>query len=185
MVANRRRCGFSSGPLASITTTINTFLCTSIPAIFIASSWRGSGRTHAKRLHTVTCYHPPTQMGGATQIGSKRAFRIKLRNGLTSSRVYTDLRRPRSISVQAQTRPDFHVNGWAAGPYEVPSLQQPLNSVLWALQIRRLEGSRPGGAPMQFGRGRWLLTVERMPCSRFLLALSRREIRCAVARRGG
>jgi hypothetical protein len=29
----------------------------------------------------------PTQMGGATQIGSKRAFRIKLKNGLTSSRV--------------------------------------------------------------------------------------------------
>ena len=119
MVANRRRCGFSSGPLASKATTINTFLCTSIPAIFIASSWRGSGRTHAKRLHTVTCYHPPTQMGGATQIGSKRAFRIKLRNGLTSSRVYTDLRRPRSISVHAQTRPDFHVNGWTAGPYEL------------------------------------------------------------------
>jgi hypothetical protein len=39
---------FSSGVLASITTTIKTFLCTSIPAIFIASSWRGSGRTHAK-----------------------------------------------------------------------------------------------------------------------------------------
>jgi hypothetical protein len=31
-----------------MTTTISTFLCTSIPAIFIASSWRGSGRTRAK-----------------------------------------------------------------------------------------------------------------------------------------
>jgi len=48
MVTNRRRAGFSSGILASTTTTINTFLCTSIPATFIASSWRGSGRTHAK-----------------------------------------------------------------------------------------------------------------------------------------
>src|SRR5438093_1971258 len=52
MVANRRRVGFSSGALPLTITTINTFLCTSIPAIFIASSWRGSGRTHAKRLHT-------------------------------------------------------------------------------------------------------------------------------------
>jgi len=33
MVANRRRSGFPSGVLASITTTISTFLFTSIPAI--------------------------------------------------------------------------------------------------------------------------------------------------------
>src|SRR5262249_355965 len=57
MVANRRRVGFSCGAVPSTITTISTFLCTSIPAIFIASSWRGSGRTHAKKLHTVTCYH--------------------------------------------------------------------------------------------------------------------------------
>ena len=50
MVTNRRRAGFSSGLLASTTTTIRTFLCTSIPATFIASSWRGSGRTHAKKV---------------------------------------------------------------------------------------------------------------------------------------
>jgi hypothetical protein len=31
----------------------------------------------------------PTRSSGATQIGSKRAFRIKLKNGLTSSRVQT------------------------------------------------------------------------------------------------
>src|SRR5215468_3646096 len=37
-VTNRRRAGFSSGALESTTTTIKTFLCTSIPAIFIASS---------------------------------------------------------------------------------------------------------------------------------------------------
>jgi hypothetical protein len=37
-VINRRRAGFSSGALSSTTTTIKTFVCTSIPAIFIASS---------------------------------------------------------------------------------------------------------------------------------------------------
>jgi hypothetical protein len=40
-----------------------------------------------KRLLTVTCYHPAYSRDGATQIASKRAFRIKLKNGLTSSRV--------------------------------------------------------------------------------------------------
>ena len=37
-VTNRRRAGFSCSALVSTTTTIKTFLCTSIPAIFIASS---------------------------------------------------------------------------------------------------------------------------------------------------
>ena len=52
MVANHRRSGFASGVVASITTTISTFLCTSIPAILydIASSWRGSGRTRARKV---------------------------------------------------------------------------------------------------------------------------------------
>src|SRR4029077_329946 len=50
MVANRRLTGFSSGVFVSTTTNISTFLCTSIPAIFIASSQRGSGRTHAKKV---------------------------------------------------------------------------------------------------------------------------------------
>jgi hypothetical protein len=48
-----------------------------------------------------------TGRSGATQIGSKRAFPIKLKNGLTSSRVQTDPRRPRSISVHAQLNPIF------------------------------------------------------------------------------
>jgi len=64
-----------------------------------------------KRLHTVTCYHPRPGRSGATQIGSKRAFPIKLKNGLTSSRVQTDLRRPRSISVHAQLNPIFMAIG--------------------------------------------------------------------------
>jgi hypothetical protein len=50
MVTNRRRAGFSSGLLASTTITIRAFLCTSIPATFIASASRGSGRTHAKKV---------------------------------------------------------------------------------------------------------------------------------------
>src|SRR5258708_653881 len=37
-VTNRRRAGFPCSALVSTTTTIKTFLCTSIPAIFIASS---------------------------------------------------------------------------------------------------------------------------------------------------
>src|SRR5262249_17221482 len=38
---------------------LNTFLCTSIPAIFIASFWPGSGSTNAKKGYTtVTYYHP-------------------------------------------------------------------------------------------------------------------------------
>jgi hypothetical protein len=47
-----------------------------------------------------------------------------------------------------------------------------------------LKEAAPVG-PMQFEWGRWLLAVERMPCSRFLFALSRREIRCVVPRQGG
>ncbi len=50
---------------------------------------------------------PVPARSGATQIGSKRAFPIKLKNGFTSSTVQTDLRRPRSISVHAQLNPIF------------------------------------------------------------------------------
>lgn len=54
----------------------------------------------------------------ANRCGVHDAFRrvtqaIKLKNGLTSSRVQRDLRRPRSTSVHAQTRRDFPVDGWA------------------------------------------------------------------------
>ncbi len=50
---------------------------------------------------------PVPAWSGATQIGSKRAFPIKLKNGFTSSTVQTDPRRPRSISVHAQLNPIF------------------------------------------------------------------------------
>jgi hypothetical protein len=49
-----------------------------------------------------TATTPVPGRSGATQIRSKRAFPIKLKTGLTSSRMRTDLRRPRFISVQAQ-----------------------------------------------------------------------------------
>jgi len=48
---------------------------------------RGSGRTHDEKGYAPSRATTPPRMGGATQIGSKRAFLIKLKNGLTSSRV--------------------------------------------------------------------------------------------------
>jgi len=38
-------------------------------------------------LQAGTCYRPCSSRVGAMQIGSKHAFLIKLKNGLTSSRV--------------------------------------------------------------------------------------------------
>jgi len=85
-----------------------------------------------ERLHTLTCYHPsrqdgwrdtdwfkthvpdqtpsrattlPARMGGATQIGSKRTFQIKLIDGLTSSRVQTTFAVHAWLIVHAPTRP--------------------------------------------------------------------------------
>jgi len=63
-------------------------------------------------------------MGGATQIGSKRAFLIKLKNGLTSSRVLTTFAVHAGLIVLALTRPYFHVDGWAAGPCELKTPQR-------------------------------------------------------------
>ena len=66
----------------------------------------------------------PTRRSGATQIGSKRAFLIKLKSGLTSSRVQTNFRRPGSVSVHAPTQPHFHVNGWV-GPRPMHNFNAP------------------------------------------------------------
>jgi hypothetical protein len=33
--------------------------------------------------------------------------------------VYSDLCRPRPMSIHAQTQTNFHLNGWAAGPCEL------------------------------------------------------------------
>ena len=64
----------------------------------MAFSRRGSGRTRAQRRYTPSRPTPlPAGTGGATQIGSKRAFQIKLKNGLTSSRVTTIFDVPRRL----------------------------------------------------------------------------------------
>src|SRR5215472_202609 len=84
-----------------------------------ASSRRGSGRTHAKRRYTPSrATTLPAGTGGATQIGSKRAFQIKLGNGLTLSRVATTFTVPRRLDRTPPTLPNFHGNGCAAGSCE-------------------------------------------------------------------
>src|SRR6516165_9131566 len=88
-VVNRRRSGFSTGEVASINTTIKTFLCTSIPAILypIAFSWRGQAERAKESLHTLTCYHPSRQDEWRDTDWFHRTFQIKLRHGLALSRV--------------------------------------------------------------------------------------------------
>ncbi len=51
-------------------------------------------------------------------LGSKRTLQIKLRNGLTTSRVQTTFAVHASLIVHVPTRPNFHVDEWAAGPSE-------------------------------------------------------------------
>src|SRR5262249_44559714 len=111
-VTNRRRAGFSCGILVSTTTTIKTFLCTSIPATFIASSWRGSGRTHAKKVthrHVLpplfdagVARHRLVQNGVPDQT-QKRPHFIQSVNRSSPSTLHQ--RTP-------TTQPHFHVNGW-------------------------------------------------------------------------
>ena len=61
MLTNRRRAGFSSGVFVSTTTTISTFLRTSVPRHLhcFLPAWK---RQNARiiRLHTLTCYRPAT-----------------------------------------------------------------------------------------------------------------------------
>src|SRR5215469_2067596 len=122
-VAKRRRSGFHSGLLASTTTTISTFLCTSIPAILdIASSRRGGGERTKRRYTPSRATTLPAKTGGATQIGSKRTFQVKLGSGLALSRVATTFTVPRRLDHTPPTRPNFHDYGWAAGPCETRKL---------------------------------------------------------------
>ena len=106
--------------------TISTFLWMSIDATLslsaIVSSWRGSGRTRGK-IH----YAPsrattlPAGRGGATKIGSKHAFRVKLLHGLNSSRAATTFTVPRRIHNTTSARADFRPYWWAEGPSNTPS----------------------------------------------------------------
>jgi hypothetical protein len=92
MVANHRRAVFSSDVVASTTTTISTFWCTSMPRYLVGHSFllawkRKNAREKGSTPSPATTL--PARMGGPTQIGSKRAYQIKLRNRLTASRVQT------------------------------------------------------------------------------------------------
>src|SRR6516164_444477 len=125
VVPKRRRSSSPFGPRASPsldpTTTISTFLWTSIDATLfssdIVSSWRGSGRTRGK---IVTHRHvlPPFLPGGAA---SQRLVQ-NAHSGSNSetASTYPERRRPSPFHVgfiiQRPPRPDFHPNWWAEGP---------------------------------------------------------------------
>jgi hypothetical protein len=89
IVAKRRRSGFDSGVRASITTTIRTFLCTSIPATLpaIATSWSESGRKRGQRHHTPSRATKPSQWERRDTDWFKHASQTKLFHGLNLSRV--------------------------------------------------------------------------------------------------
>src|SRR5208337_470761 len=83
-----------------------------------------SGAEAAERAHIDVKHRhvlPPSRRdGGATQIGSKRAFQIKLGYGLTSSRASTTFAVTRAgLILHPPTRPNFHPYGWAAGPCQL------------------------------------------------------------------
>jgi hypothetical protein len=100
MVANRRRSGFDSGVRASMTTTIRTFLCTSIPAILLAieTSRRESGRKRAQRHQTPSRATNPFQQNGWRDTDwFKHAAQTKLVIGLNKSRVAPVFAVPRQV----------------------------------------------------------------------------------------
>jgi hypothetical protein len=159
MVTNRRRAGFSSGVLASTTTTIKTFLSTSIPRPSSPPPKRGSGRTHAKRI-THRHVLPPsyyrwhdidwfkTRVPDQTQ---KRPHFIQSANRSVSS----TLQQPTPT-----TQPVFHVNGWASGPcvtqnpgLRVKTCNGLISSVdLWRHDVVTPEVIDPVMSPFQLGR---------------------------------
>src|ERR1700730_8527580 len=102
----------------------------------MASSWRGSGRTRAKRHYTPSrATTLPARMGSATKIGSKRTFQIKLGNGLALSTVTTTFTVPRA-SDRTPVRLDLifiHMGG--------PSAHVKLGTITWANDDE--EGSTP------------------------------------------
>jgi hypothetical protein len=91
-------------------------LCTSIPAIFIASSSASKRQNAREKVIHLTCYHFCSQGVTRHRLVQNACSLSKLKNSLTSSRVKTDLRRPRSISVHAPLNPIFMSMGGAPGP---------------------------------------------------------------------
>jgi hypothetical protein len=113
---HHRRAGFSSSALASATTTIKTLLCTSIPATFIDSSWRASGRTHAKKITHRHVLPPPSR----PEWRDTDWFKTRVPDQTQKwPHFIQSANRPSPSTLHQRTRttqPHFHVNRWAAGP---------------------------------------------------------------------
>jgi hypothetical protein len=89
--------------VASITTTISTFLCTSMPATLLdtASSWRGSGRTHAKK---VTHPHvlPPFPPGWVAR--HRLVQNARSRSNSVTASLHPECKRPLPSTLDDRTR---------------------------------------------------------------------------------
>src|SRR5271157_480187 len=125
-VPNCRRSGFPSGVLASI--TLPSALSCVRQCLLSCMTWLPSGmeanRTHAKRRHTPSrATSLPAGTSGATQIGSKRTFLIKLGHGLTSSRVDTTFTVPRQPDPTLISSAPFSFLWWAADPCELDQVR--------------------------------------------------------------
>jgi hypothetical protein len=141
MVANRRRSGFDSGTLASITTTIiscvRQFLrsCRSLLPPGVEPAERALRHQTPSRATTL-----PTRTDGATQIGSQHTSQTKPFHGLTSSRVATIFAVHARLIVHA-TRLKFSCLWVGPRPMRNSSL-----TGLWKLFRPRLACIRaPGG----------------------------------------
>jgi len=71
-----------------------------------------------KRLHTLTCYHPSRQDGWRDTDWFKTHVPDQTPSRPHFIQSANDLCRPRSMIVRA-TRPNFHLYGWAAGPWKL------------------------------------------------------------------
>lgn len=98
-----------------IITTIKTFLCTSIPAIFpsIVTSWRENGRIRAQRHHTPSRATSHSWSGWRDTDWFNHASQTKLNNGLNLSRVPAVFAVPRQFDHKglASKRFSSHMGG--------------------------------------------------------------------------
>mgnify|MGYP001175621025 CR=1 FL=1 len=90
--------------------------CTSIPATFIASSWRGSGRTHAKK---VTHRHVLLPLLLAEVARHRLVQNARSRSNSKTASLHPECKQTFAVhasSAYSTTQSHFHVNGWAPGP---------------------------------------------------------------------
>src|SRR6202023_728895 len=121
MVTNRCRAGFSSGILASTTTTINTFLCTSIPPSSSLPPKPGSGRTHAKK---VTHRHVLPPLLPAEVARHRLVQNARSRSNSKTASLHPECKQTFAVhapSAYTHNSTHFHVNKWA------PWALEPLN----------------------------------------------------------